>query len=56
MYEFWYNYVNTKYGGNVKLCYMNADSFIVHLKTDDIYKDIGEVVEKRFHTSNFKSR
>ena len=38
----------------VKLCYMDTDSFIVQVKTDDIYKDIGEDVEKRFDTSNFE--
>ena len=29
---------------------MDTDSFIVHVKTDDIYKDIAEDVEKRFDT------
>ena len=33
---------------------MDTDSFIVHVKTNDIYKDIAEDVEKRFDTSNFK--
>ena len=28
--------------------------FIVHVKTDDIYKDIAEDVEKRSDTSNFE--
>ena len=36
MYEFWYDYVKPQYGENAKLCYMNTDSFIVHVKTDDI--------------------
>ena len=54
MYEFWYDYVKPKYGENAKLCYMDTDSFIVHVKTDDIYKDIAEDVETRFDTSNFK--
>ena len=43
-----------KYGENAKLCYMDADSFIVYVKTDDIYKDIVEDVETRFDTSNFE--
>ena len=43
MYEFWYNYVKPKYGKNAKLCH--TDSFIVHVKTDDIYKDIAKDVE-----------
>ena len=38
MYEFWYDYVKPKYGENAKLCYMDTDRFIVHVKTDDIYK------------------
>ena len=31
MYEFWYDYIKPKYGENAKLCYMNTESFIVHL-------------------------
>ena len=33
IFEFWYDYVKSKYGENVKLCYMDTDSFIVHVKT-----------------------
>ena len=54
MYEYWYDYVKPKYGENAKLCYMDTDSFIVHVKTDDIYKDIAEDVETRSDTSNFE--
>ena len=43
-----------KYGDNVKLCYMDTDSFIMHIKTEDFYKDIANDVEKRFDTSNYK--
>ena len=53
MYEFWYDYLKPKYGKNAKLCYMNKDSFIVHVKTDDIYKDTAEEVETRFDTFKF---
>ena len=45
MYEFWYDYVKSKNDKNAKLCYMDTDSFIVCIKTDDIYKDIAEDVE-----------
>ena len=38
MYVFWYDYVKLKYGEKSKLCYMDTDSFIVYIKTDDIYK------------------
>ena len=54
MYEFWYDYVKPKYRENAKLCYIDTGSFIVHVKTEDIYKDIAEDVETRFHTSNLE--
>ena len=40
MYEFWYDYMKPKYGNNVKLCYMDTDSFIMSIKTEYFYKDI----------------
>ena len=54
MYEFWYDYVKPKYGDNVKLCYVDTDSFIMHIKTEDFYKDITDDVEKRFDISNYE--
>ena len=54
MYEFWYDYVRPKYNDNVKLCYMDTDSFIVSIKANDFYKDIANDVEKRFDTSNYE--
>ena len=33
---------------------MDTDSFIVYIKTDDIYKDITEDVETRFDISNYE--
>ena len=38
MYEFWYDYMKPKYGDNVKLCDMDTDSFIMHIKTEDLLK------------------
>ena len=54
MYEFWYDYMKPKYGNRVKLCYMDTDSFIMNIKTNDFYKDIANDVEKRFDTSNYE--
>ena len=51
MYEFQYDYVKLEKVENAKLCYMDTDSFLVHVKTDDVYKDIAEDVETRFDTS-----
>ena len=54
MYEFWYDYMKPKYNDNIKLCYMDTDSFVMNIKTEDIYKDIANDVEKRFDTSNYE--
>ena len=54
MYEFWYGYIKPKHNEKAKLCYINADSFIVNIKTDDNCKDIAENVETRFDTSNYE--
>ena len=54
MHEFWYDYMKPKYADNVKLCYMDADSFIIHIKTEDFCKDIAHDVEKRFDTSYYE--
>ena len=43
-----------KYGDNVKLFYIDTDSFIIHIKAEDFYKDIANDVEKRFDTSNYE--
>ena len=50
VYGFWYDYIKPKYGDRAKLCYMNTDSFIIHIITKDFYKDD---VEKWFDTSNY---
>ena len=54
MYEFWYDYMKAKYANNVKLYYMDTDSFIMNIKANDFYKDISNDVENRFDTSNYE--
>ena len=53
MYEFWYDYIKPKYGGNARLCYMDTDSFVIHIKTEDFYKDIAADVKRWFDTSSY---
>ena len=53
MYEFWYDYIKPKYQDKAKLCYMDTDSFVIHIKTEDFYEDIANDVEKWFDTSNY---
>ena len=48
MYEFWYDYMKPKYNDDVKLCYMDTDSFVMHIKTNYFYKDISDDVDNRF--------
>ena len=50
MYEFWYDYMKPKYNDNVRLCYMDTDSFIMNIKTNDFYKDIANDID----TSNYE--
>ena len=53
MYKFWYDYIKPKYEDTVKLCYMDTDSFIIHIITEDFFEDISNDVEKWFDTSNY---
>ena len=32
---------------------MDTDSLVAYIKTNDIYKDVAEDVERRFDTSNY---
>ena len=54
MYGCWYDYMKPKYAYNGKLCYTDTDSFIMHIKTEDFYKDITDDAEKRFDTPNYE--
>ena len=53
MYEFHYDYMIPKYGDRLKLCYMDTDSLVYHLKTEDFYADIVDDVPARFNTSGY---
>ena len=55
MYEFHYDYMKRKYNeNNLKLLYMDTDSLVYDIKTEDFYRDIGEDVETRFDTSGYE--
>ena len=42
-----------KYGSKVILCYMDTDSFVYEIETEDFYRYIAKDVEKRFDTSGY---
>ena len=53
IYEFWYDYISPKYGDRAKLCYMDTDSFIIYIKTEDLFENISNDLEGWFDTSNY---
>ena len=56
MYEFWYDYIKPKFGDKARRCYMDTNSFIIYIKTEDFYKDIADDVERLFDTSNYDEK
>ena len=48
MYEFCYDYLD-----KAKLCYMDTDSFVLNIFTEDFFEDIDNNVERWFDTSNY---
>ena len=53
IYEFWYDYVKPSYKDKAKLCYMDTDSFVINIFTEDFFEDINNDVERWFDTSNY---
>ena len=40
MYEFWYDDVKPKYKDKAKLCYMDTNSFVINIFTEDFLKTL----------------
>ena len=53
MYEFHCDYMVPKYGDNLQLWYMDTDSLVYRIKTEDFYAGIADDVEERFNTSGY---
>ena len=61
MYEFHYDYMKPNYGDDLclqgaqhlKLCYMDTDSLVYHIKTKDFFTTISDDVEERSGTSGY---
>ena len=54
MFDFRHDCVNPTHSENAKLCYINTDSFIIRVKTDDVCKNIAEHGLTGFETSNYE--
>ena len=55
-YEFWYDYIKPKYRDRAKLCYTDTGSFVIHIKTEDLFEDISNDVKRWFDTSNYDEK
>ena len=53
MHEFHYDYMRLKYDSKVKLCYMDTDSFVYEIETQDVCRDIAKDEKKRFDTNGY---
>ena len=53
MYNFHYDYMKPKYLENINLCYMDTDSFIYDVRTNDMYDDIRNDIPTYFDTSAY---
>ena len=51
--EFHHDYMKPKYPEGLTLCYMDTDSLIYSIETDNFYKDIADDVKDRFDTSGY---
>ena len=52
MYEFLYDYLKPKFGDRVMLLYMDTDSFVLYIETDDLEKELLPDLD-RFDTSEY---
>jgi hypothetical protein len=52
MYDFYYNQMKKQYGNKVSLLYTDTDSLLLHIKTDDVYKDIAQHIDL-YDTSDY---
>ena len=52
MYKFHYDYMKPKFK-DLQLCYIDTDSLIYNIKTEDFYADIADDVEEMFSTGGY---
>ncbi|XP_017464812.1 PREDICTED: uncharacterized protein LOC108358151 [Rhagoletis zephyria] len=53
MYNFHYSYMKPKFQTKLCLNYMDTDSFIYTIQTNDFYKDIHDDIDLKFDTSEY---
>ena len=53
MYKFYYDYLQPRYKDKLKLLYMDTNSFVLEIATDDFYKDPTKDLKESFDTSKY---
>ena len=53
MHEFYYDYLKPKYNDKVKLLYIDTDSFVLHIETEDFFEDIKNDIHDWFDISKY---
>ena len=53
MYKFYYDYLKPKYNDEVKLLYMDRDSFVLYIETEDFFEDIKNDIHDWYDTSKY---
>ena len=54
VYHFYYDYLIPKYKENVKLLYLEPDSFVLEIETCDFFEDIKDDLKEWFDTSGYE--
>ena len=53
MHEFYYDYLKPKYKSNISLLYMDTDSFVLQIDTEDLFEDIKNEMHNWFDISKY---
>jgi hypothetical protein len=53
LYDFYYNRLKNLYGARLKLIMTDTDSLLMHIKTENIYKDMLEHLKDKLDLSNY---
>ena len=53
MYKFYYDYLRPKFKDKMQLLYMDTDSFVLEIETDDFFEDTKCDLKEWFDTSNY---
>ena len=53
MDDFWYDIIKPMYKDKPNLSYMDTDSFVIDIQTDDVFKDFEKIVHKWFDKKSY---